>query len=118
MPRVSLVAALAAAAVLAAAAPSGAGSSTLTATVGPGFTIRLAQDGKVVSHLQPGRYTLVVADRSPIHDFHLAGPGLDTRLTSVAFVGRKSVHVTLRKGRYRYACDPHRSLMHGAFTVG
>lgn len=38
-------------------------------------------------------------------------------LTSVDFMGTKSVMVKLRKGTYRFICDPHASLMHGSFRV-
>jgi plastocyanin len=38
-------------------------------------------------------------------------------LTSVGFTGAKSVVLKLRKGTYRFVCDPHASLMHGSFRV-
>ena len=53
-----------------------------------------------------------------MHNFHLTGPGLDRVLTSVAFTGTKSFVLKLRKGSYRYVCDPHSSFMHGSFRVG
>ena len=88
----------------------------LTGTVGPGFTIVLRHAGKPVHHLAPGRYAITVVDRSPIHDFHLRGPGVNVA-TGVEFVGKRTFVVKLRRGTYRYVCDPHASFMRGSFTV-
>jgi plastocyanin len=98
-------------AALGAALPAGAATPVYKGSVGPGFTIRLAKPPK-----KPGRITLVVADRSPIHNFHLTGPGANVK-TSVGGTGTKTFTITLRKGTYRYVCDPHRSFMKGAFTI-
>ena len=80
---------------------------TLSATVGPGFTIALKdQAGKRVSRLQAGRYTVVVRDRTgtDAHNLRLKGPGVDRR-TGVGYVGtvrwshlqkRRDVQVLLR----------------------
>ncbi len=89
----------------------------LRGTVGPGFTIQLKQGAKRVTKLRAGTYRLVVSDRSPIHDFHLSGPGLNKVATGVSFVGTKTIKIKLKRGTYRYVCDPHRTLMHGRFTV-
>ena len=56
-------------------------------------------------------------DRATIHDFHLRGPGINRALTSVAFQGTKSYTLTLKKGTYRFFCDPHAGFMHGSFRV-
>ena len=102
----------------AASAPAAPAPKTVRGTVGPGFTIDLTLGGKKVTKLKSGvRYRLVVSDRSSIHDFHLSGPGLNRVLTGVDFVGTKSVVLTLKKGVYRYVCDPHSDLMHGSFRV-
>lgn len=90
----------------------------LQGTVGPGFTISLALGGKTVTKLKKGvPYRLVVRDRASIHDFHLVGPGIDRVLTSVGFTGTKRMTLKLKKGVYRYYCDPHASEMHGSFRV-
>jgi hypothetical protein len=89
----------------------------LHGSVGPGFWIHLQHGGRPVKTLCSGTYLITVADRSAIHDFHLRGPGVDKVITSVAFVGRKTITVKLRPGRYSYVCDPHHTLMHGSFTV-
>ena len=107
------------AAALAAASGSAAASAkTVNGTVGPGFTISLTSGGRKVTALKAGTaYRFVISDRSSMHDFHLSGPGLDRVLTSVAFTGTKSFVLKLRKGSYRYVCDPHSSFMHGSFRV-
>jgi plastocyanin len=114
----------AAAALTAALALASAGSAaahshapTLSASVGPDFTIALAKDGKKVSKLKAGTYKVVVKDRSAIHDFHLKGPGVNKVLTAVGFTGTKTVTITLKKGSYTFVCDPHAHDMHGAFKV-
>jgi plastocyanin len=88
------------------AAPAFA-ATPLAGTVGPGFTITLDKSGKKVSTLTPGSYTIKVADKANVHDFHLFGPGVNKVITTVPFVGTKSVTVTLKKGTYTYQCDPH-----------
>lgn len=107
-------------AVLALAVPAASAADTpqLVGSVGPGFSIRLiAADGSSISHLDPGRYSILVHDLSDEHDFHLVGPGVDVT-TDVDFVGDKTLAVTLTDGTYRYQCDPHASIMKGSFTVG
>ena len=34
-------------------------------------------DGAPVAYLDPGPHTIVVDDRSPVENFHLAGPGVN-----------------------------------------
>jgi plastocyanin len=86
-------------------------------TVGPGFTITLrTTSGKVVRKLKAGRYTIRIRDLSPIHNFHLFGPSVNKK-TSVQDTGGVTWTLRLRHGRYRYRCDPHRTIMHGSFTV-
>ena len=110
---------VAAAAALAATAPtSAAPAQSLTGTVGPGFTITLTLGGKKVTKLKAHTpYRFVIRDRATIHDFHLRGPGINRVLTSVAFQGTKSYTLTLKKGTYRFFCDPHAGFMHGSFRV-
>ena len=108
-----IVAALAVAASGRAATPS----RTLRGTVGPGFTISLTTThGTLVTKLKAGSYTITVRDLSPIHDFHLFGPGVGKK-TSVQDTGTVTWTVRLRAGVYRYICDPHRTFMHGSFSV-
>jgi plastocyanin len=89
----------------------------LAAAVGPGFTITMKRFNKPLRLLKPGRYTIVVSDKSNIHNFHLKGPGLNREITTVGFVGTKTVIVTLKKGTYTFVCDPHFTSMKGSFKV-
>ena len=106
------------AAIVAAIAIPGAGAATgkLAGTVGPGFTITLKQGGTKVTTLKAGTYTITVADKSNIHDFHLTGPGVNKK-TTVGGLGTTIWKLTLKKGTYKYVCDPHASIMHGTFKV-
>jgi plastocyanin len=91
---------------------------TLKGTVGPGFTISLTQKGQKVKTLKAGKYMLVIADKASIHNFTLQkGAGGGKQLTTVPFVGTKKVAVTLTKGKWKYYCTPHESVMFGFFTV-
>jgi plastocyanin len=113
-----LLAAVAAAALAAVGSGSAATAKTVNGTVGPGFTIGLSMNGKRVTKLKAGTpYRFVIKDRAAIHDFHLSGPGLNRVLTSVPFTGTKSFVLRLKKGSYRFVCDPHASFMHGSFRV-
>jgi plastocyanin len=113
-----LLAAVAAAALTVTSIGSTGTAKTVKGTVGPGFTIGLSLNGKKVTKLKAGTpYRFAISDRSSSHDFHLIGPGLNRVLTSVGFAGAKSYTLTLKKGSYRFHCDPHASFMHGAFKV-
>jgi plastocyanin len=116
-PVVVLPLALLAAAVLSAGSAPAA-TKTLSGTVGPGFTISLKYKGKKVTKLAPGRYRIRVSDKSDFHNFHISGPGVNRRITSVDFEGTKSRTFRLKKGTYRYVCDPHADSMKGSFKVG
>ena len=93
-----------------------ASTPTLTGVVGPGFTITLKQGTTKVSKLKAGTYLLKISDRSAIHDFHLSGPGVSKK-TSVGGTGSTTWKLTLKRGTYRYVCDPHSAFMKGSFTV-
>ena len=97
--------------VLVVAVPAVAATTpTFKGTVGPGFTITMAK-----KPTQAGRVSIVVADKSSIHNFHLTGPGVNVK-TSVSAIGTKTFTVTLKKGTYKFICDPH-TFMKGSFTV-
>jgi plastocyanin len=108
-------------AVALAAATSGSARSTaapkLTGVSGPGFTIVLKSAGKVVKTLKAGTYTILVEDKSSIHNFHLIGPGVH-KTTTVPFTGNQTWTVKLKKGTYTYQCDIHAATgMKGTFKV-
>jgi len=91
---------------------------TLTGTVGPGYTITLKMNNKVVKTLKAGSYKLVIHDKASIHAFSLDGPnGYAKDFTTVPFVGTKTFTVKLVAGSYKYYCPPHEPTMFGRFTV-
>jgi len=101
-----------------AAAGGGASMGELDGEVGPGFTIEVSRNGEDAESVPAGTYTLKVEDKSDQHNFHLIGPGVDEKVTEVAFQGDKTVTVTLEPGTYTYQCDPHAANgMKGTFTV-
>lgn len=106
----------AAAVVLVPAAFARTTATALVATDGPGFTITLKKGTTKVKTLKPGTYTIKVQDKSNIHNFHLTGPGVNKK-TSVGAVTTVTWKVTLKKGTYKYVCDPHATIMKGSFTV-
>ena len=113
-----LLGAVVAAALAATGTGSAATAKTVNGTVGPSFTIGLTMQGKKVTKLHAGTaYRFVISDRADIHDFHLSGPGFNRVLTSVEFTGTTSFVLRLKKGSYRFVCDPHSGIMHGSFKV-
>jgi hypothetical protein len=106
------------AAIIAAIAIPAADGATgkLAGLVGPGFNISLKQAGKTVTKLRAGTYTITVSDKSNIHNFHLTGPGVNKK-TSVGGQGTTTWKLTLKKGTYKFVCDPHATIMHGSFKV-
>lgn len=95
--------------------PGGAGakvrSNILIGTAGPGFTITMKK-----TTVKAGAYTIVVHDTSNIHDFHLFGNGVNKR-TSVPAIGTTRWTVKLKKGIYKFQCDPHAAIMNGRVEV-
>jgi plastocyanin len=90
---------------------------TLQATVGPGYSINLTQNGTKVTHLDPGTYTIDVNDQADIHNFDLFGPGVKES-TGIDTIGTTTWTVTFSDGAYTYVCDAHPASMIGKFTVG
>jgi plastocyanin len=109
---------LGAALVTAAAFAANAGAATpkLTASVSDPVNISLKNGTKKVTSLKAGKYTIVVKDLSAGHNFHLTGPGVN-KTTSIVGKATSTWTVTLKKGTYKYVCDPHASFMKGSFTV-
>ena len=89
------------------------GLPIIRGTVGPGFTISVSRH-----QAPPGRYKLIVRDRSGMHNWHIRGPGEVNRKTGVPFTGHREWTVRLRVGTYRIVCDPHSSQMHTRIVVG
>jgi hypothetical protein len=85
---------------------------------GDSFSISLKDaNGKAVTHLDPGTYTLLLRDHSDIHNFDLNGPGVSVS-TDITAVEDKTFTITLTDGRYFFVCDAHAGQMNGSFTVG
>jgi plastocyanin len=102
--------------VLASSAGAVASGGTLVASVSDPLNISLTQGGKKFTKLKAGAYTITVQDKAADHDFHLTGPGLN-KTTSVSGKGTTTWKVTLKKGTYKFVCDPHKAFMKGSFTV-
>ena len=119
MQRMLLITALAVAAISLPAAAAGKSAATsLVGTVGPGLTITLADaNGAAVTHLDPGDYVISIDDRSPLHNYHLFGPGVEQR-TDIEAVGMTTWNVTFTDGTYDFRCDAHPTSMKGSFSVG
>ena len=115
--RLALAAAVLAVGLVLTASVSAA-TPKLVGSVGPGFVISLTKGGKKVTKLKPGKYTFVVHDKSNIHNFRVKGPGLNKQITTVGFVGTKTVTLKLKAGKYTFDCDPHFAAMHATFRVG
>jgi len=113
--RLALVTLLAAALVVVASA-SAATPTLLAGSDGPGFTITLKKGKTKVTRLKAGKYKIVVKDLSTIHNFHLIGPGVNVK-TGVGAQGKTTFTVALKKGTYKYICDPHAAIMKGSFKV-
>jgi plastocyanin len=115
LKRICTIAAVVTAAAVAAGS-AGAATPKLNAFVNDSFKIGVTKAGKKVSSLKAGKYVIVVSDPSSSHNFHITGPGLN-KSTSVSGKGTFKWKVTLKKGTYKYVCDPHASFMKGSFTV-
>jgi hypothetical protein len=108
-----------AAVLLPGAAQSAPTATALNVTVGPGFSIRVADaGGQAVRQLDPGDYSITIRNLSPSseHNFHLTGPGVDKASafdnTTVTW------DVTFVDGTYKWQCDAHPTIMKGSFRVG
>jgi PASTA domain len=85
-------------------------------TSGPNQAIGVFySDGRPLTRIPPGTYTIQVHDLSTAHDFHLTGPGVDMR-TDVGEIEHPIWTVTFRAGTYTFKCDVHPS-MKGTFVV-
>jgi plastocyanin len=108
---VAALAALALIAVSVAQARPARTAATITGTVGPGFTISMNK-----TSVKAGTYTIKISDKASIHNFHLTGAGVN-KSTSVSKTGTTTWTVKLKKGTYKFVCDPHASQMKGTLKV-
>jgi hypothetical protein len=85
-------------------------------TVGPDQRIgTFYSDGRRMTRIPPGTYTIQVHDLSTSHDFHLTGPGVNEH-TSVPDIEHPIWTVTFQAGTYKFHCDVH-AAMKGTFVV-
>ena len=118
MNRILVASAVALATGLLAVSSAAAAVPKLTGTVGPGYKITLTQGGKKVTKLKAGKFTFVINDKASNHSYGLDGPnGFAKDFTSVPFKGTKTFTVTLKKGTFKFYCQPHESSMFGNFTA-
>jgi plastocyanin len=118
MHRALLVpAALAAALAVAAAAPAKESFQLKGEVYASGFKIEMkTAAGRTLKTVKAGTYRIKIEDHATLHNFHLRGPGVN-RSTSVKGRTETIWTVRLRKGTYRFVCDPHASTMRGSFRV-
>jgi hypothetical protein len=98
--------------------PPAATTPKLLATVGPKNTISLRSSGGAVLHhgVKAGTYSIVVRDRSKLHNFHLVGKGVNKRSARAA-VGTTTWKVKLAKGQLRFYSDAAPKTVKGAVSV-
>jgi hypothetical protein len=84
------------------------GGKALQGAVGDNF-ILLRLDGKAVTRLKAGKYTIVVADSSKTQNFRLVGPGVNKQ-TSRTGTGRSTFALTLKKGVYTFSSSARPAL--------
>ncbi|HWL32051.1 MAG TPA: hypothetical protein VNP89_00480 [Gaiellaceae bacterium] len=90
----------------------------LLATVGPKSTISLRNArGAVLHHgVKAGTYSVVVRDRSKLHNFHLVGKGVN-RKSAVTGVGTTTWKLKLAKGMLRFYSDKAPKTVKGSVRV-
>ena len=81
----------------------------LVLTSGPDPVISLkTAAGKAVKVMKLGTYTVVVRDRSRIHNAHVVAPGFNRKTSPLTYTGTQTWKVKLGKpGVFRFLCDPH-----------
>lgn len=97
--------------------PPPATTPKLLATVGPLNTISLrSASGAALRTLKAGSYSIVVRDRSTLHNFHLVGPGVN-RKTGRAATGSLTWKVKLSAGTLRFFSDRSPAKVRGSIRV-
>ena len=97
--------------------PPAAVPKKLLATVGPKNTISLRNaSGNVLKSVKAGAYSVVVRDRSKLHNFHLVGKGVNRRST-LAGVGTTTWKLKLAAGPLRFYSDRAPKTVKGSVRV-
>ncbi len=121
--RAAAAAAVVVAALMPAMAATAAGAQTTPRRVVYGvvnehFDITLKNaKGRRIVRLAPGLVSFRIYDASNMHNFHLRGPGFN-RATYIRGTGHVVWRVRLTAGKWKFRCDEHPLVMHGAFVVG
>jgi len=90
----------------------------LLLTVGPMAMITLRNAaGKMLHGLKAGNYTIVVRDRSKVHNAHLVGKGVN-RKSGLAATGTLTWKVKLSAGLLRFFSDRSPKTVKGSVLVG
>ena len=84
-------------------------ATKLKGTVGPRSSISLKKGSSLVRSVKAGKFTISVTDATAKDNFHLKGPGVSKK-TSVAKRSKATWKLTLRKGKYTYFSDAHKTL--------
>lgn len=96
----------------------GVSGNQLTASVGPGRTVTLQQDGTDVTTLSAGSYQLTVNDQSTKENFVLVDPDERVKMiTSGPEKGTKTVTVQLDAGEWVFESQPSAKYARGDFVV-
>jgi len=98
--------------------PPVATTPKLLATVGPKSTISLRSAGGAELHhgVKAGTYSIVVRDRSKVHNFHLVGKGVN-RKSALAGVGTSTWKLKLARGTLRFYSDKAPKTVKGSVRV-
>ena len=98
--------------------PPAAQTPRLLATVGPKSTISLrsASGAALTKGVKAGTYSVVVRDRSKLHNFHLVGRGVN-RKSTLAGVATTTWRVKLSAGPLRFFSDRAPKTVKGSVTV-
>jgi plastocyanin len=105
------------------AAPAASDARGLVIRTGPGFKMKLTRAGREVDYVRAGKQKITIHDTSRSHSVQLLLHGRrypDTTLSSLRFVGTKTVTVTFGAAgtRYNIVCRRHGDKgMHDSFIT-
>ncbi len=89
----------------------------LLATVGPKATISLkSASGAVLKTVKAGDYSIIVRDRSRLHNFHLVGKGVNRRSALIG-MGTLTWKVKLSAGALRFFSDKSPKTVKGSVKI-
>ncbi|HEX4521786.1 MAG TPA: hypothetical protein VH063_19580 [Gaiellaceae bacterium] len=83
--------------------PEAAVRGKLTGLVSAAGRLTISYKGKSVKSLKPGKYTIVVTDKSSTSGFMLSGKSKSVSVTGGSYVGKKTRAVNLTAGKWVFA---------------